>query len=159
MLAQRWIRYAPCSPWQLCMAAGLDKACVPVGLLKDFLRGHGHEYADRTRFQVLKLTCQECACRAVKLVLRLHPFPITLSPVHEIKLLSMVCVAYCSSCANITYYLSVRKKQRSNENIKGSLLWLRYYNSPKLFINRCISNTFLFLSKLFFHICTISVFW
>ena len=37
--AQRWIRYAPRSQWQSCMAAASNQACVPLGIHKDFPNG------------------------------------------------------------------------------------------------------------------------
>lgn len=151
MLAQRWIRSAPCSQWQLCMAAGLDKACVPMGILENFLRGPwAWIVLTEPIFRSLNWPARNVLAEQSSQSYFSTPFPITLSPLYETKLLPMMHVAYCSSCANITYYLRVKKKQRNNENIKGSLLWLRHYNSPRLLINRGISNTFLFLSKLCF---------
>lgn len=134
------------------MCAHGDTRKLPKGTM-------GMNSANRIHFQLLKLTCQECSCK------QSSQSYFTLLPNHPAPTLwdkALTHDACCISLQLCQYHIlppCEKTKQSNNENTKGSLLWLRYYNSPRLLINRCTFNVFLFLSKLFFHICNISVFW
>lgn len=152
--AQRWIRYAPCSQCQSCMAAVFRRGMCARGLRRDFPRGTWEcTVLTRICFQALKLTCLPSACRVVKPGLLFHPsFTVTLSPLHKTKteLVPPTHIAYVSNCSVLWITAVWENTEGTAENIKGSLLQLRNYNSPRRLINTCVSNKLLSLSKLYF---------
>lgn len=104
---------------------------LPQGYTKTFQGDTGMNGANRIRFQVLKLTCLDCACRTsaiFPLLFQNHPVATLQKKdkarTHYVYFILSQFHRYCilPQCEKNT--------KGTTKNIKGSLLELRYSDSP-----------------------------